>query len=244
MRLDAFLAEQQLAPSRTRAAKLIEAGQVLVNGVVRTKASFDVTAQDAVTIHGEGQRYVSRGGEKLEAALQAFGISVAGAVALDIGASTGGFTDCLLQHGAARVYAVDCGQGQLDARLRADARVISMEQCNARYLTREQIGARCTIATMDVSFISQTLLYPMLRSVLDAGAILISLIKPQFEAGRAALNRHGVVSDPKRRQAAVDAVCEQARGYGMRLLGLIESPIVGGSGNIEYLACFTLEEQE
>ena len=244
MRLDAFLAEKQLAPSRTRAAKLIEAGQVLVNGTVRTKASHDVTDADVVTVQGEGQRYVSRGGEKLEAALSQFGISVAGAVALDIGASTGGFTDCLLQHGASRVYAVDCGQGQLDARLCEDARVVSMEKCNARYLTPEQIGEVCTIATMDVSFISQTLLYPMLRQVLGNGATLISLIKPQFEAGKSALNRHGVVSDPKRRQAAVDAVCAQAKGYGLRLCGLMESPIIGGSGNVEYLACFTLEEQQ
>lgn len=244
MRLDIFLTEKQLAPSRTRAAKLIEAGQVLVNGNVQAKASFDVTDADAVTVQGEGQRYVSRGGEKLEAALRTFGVSVEGAVALDIGASTGGFTDCLLQHGAARVYAVDCGQGQLDASLRADPRVISMEKCNARYLTPAQIGERCTIATMDVSFISQALLYPMLCEVLGTGAILLSLIKPQFEAGKSALNRHGVVSDPKRRQAAVDMVCAQAKSFGLRLTGLMESPIIGGSGNIEYLACFILEEQQ
>lgn len=243
MRLDILLTQKQIAPSRTRAGKLIEAGQVLVNGIVRTKASFDVLDTDKVVIQGDTQRYVSRGGEKLEAALTAFSVSVEGAVALDIGASTGGFTDCLLQHGAAKVYAVDCGQGQLDARLRADARVISMEKCNARYLTVSQLGGRCELATMDVSFISQTLLYPMLREVLAPGAMLLSLIKPQFEAGRSALNRHGVVSDPKRRQAAVDAVCEQAKGYGLRLLGLIESPIIGGSGNVEYLACFTLEEK-
>lgn len=244
MRLDSYLADTGLAPSRTRAAKLIVAGAVAVNGTIVTKASADITETDEVTIVGAQQKYVSRGGDKLEAALTAFSVDVRGKNVLDVGASTGGFTDCLLQAGAAHVVAVDAGQGQLDASLRAHPRVTSMEQCNARYLKPEDLPCACTMAVMDVSFISQTLLYPMLASVLAPRGILVSLIKPQFEAGRAALNRHGVVSDPKLRLAAVDKVCAIAADFGFRLVGRMQSPVVGGSGNIEYLACFSIGDNE
>lgn len=245
MRLDVYLYQSGLAPSRQKAQELIANEQVLVNGRVVTRPSFAISdeAPPAVTLQGRVLPYVSRGGLKLEAALDAFSVDVQGLRAVDIGASTGGFTDCLLQRGAAHVCAVDCGTDQLHASLRADARVTVLEQCNARTLTAEQIGGQVDLAVMDVSFISQTQLFCAVRQVLAMGGRFVSLIKPQFEAGRAALSKKGVVRDEKTRRDCVARVCEQARLYGLCVQGVMQSPIVGGDGNVEYLALFKLEEK-
>lgn len=245
MRLDVYLCGSGLAPSRQKAQQMIASEQVLVDGKTVTKASFaiDEDAPPAVTLQGRVLPYVSRGGLKLEAALDAFSLDVTDLRAVDIGASTGGFTDCLLQRGAREVVAVDCGTDQLHARLRADARVRVHEQCNARTLTAEQIGGHCDLAVMDVSFISQTQLYTAVRAVLKPNGYLVSLIKPQFEAGRAALSKKGVVREEKVRQACVARVCDTARACGLCVQGVVPSPIVGGDGNVEYLALFKLEEK-
>ncbi len=246
MRLDVYLYQSGLAPSRQKAQELIAQEQVKVDGVTVTKPSYPVSEQapPAVTLQGRILPYVSRGGLKLEAALDAFSVDVQGLTAVDIGASTGGFTDCLLQRGANHVYAVDCGTDQLHPSLRADARVTVLEQCNARTLTQEQLGAQCDLAVMDVSFISQTQLYTAVRGVLKPNGYLVSLIKPQFEAGRAALSKKGVVREEKTRRACVERVCDAARACGLLVQGVVPSPIVGGDGNVEYLALFKLFEEK
>ncbi len=237
MRLDAYLKESGLADTRTRAKTLIQSGAVTVDGKVICKPAFEM-AEGQTAIVEDIFRYVGRGGLKLEAALQRFPISCAGCVVLDIGASSGGFTDCALQNGASRVYALDVGHGQLAEKLRADARVIPMENYNARYLKAEDFCPLPNFVTMDVSFISQTLILPALSAILQPGAILISLIKPQFEAGRAAVHHGGIVRRPEDRQAAIQKVLDSAEQYHLVLKGLIDSPILGGDGNHEYLACF------
>ena len=243
MRLDRYLYEQGLAKSRTEAARLIEAGAVTVAGAVRKKPSFSIeedTPSVAVSV-AEVAPFVSRGGEKLAAALTAFSLSPSGHVALDVGASTGGFTDCLLQNGAVRVYAVDAGRGQLAEPLLRDARVILYEQYNARYLKREDFLPLPTFAVMDVSFISATLILPALSALLDSGSHFISLIKPQFEVGRAGLGKGGIVRDDALRRRAVSTVVAAAEAVGLVHLGTIDSPILGGDGNREYLAAFRKE---
>lgn len=239
MRIDVYITKNNLSESRTQARVLIEKGAVTVNGKVQTKQSFDVSEGDEVVVDNSAVcRYVSRGGLKLEGALDRFGVSPEGLVCVDIGASTGGFTDCLLQRGAKKVYAVDSGTAQLKDKLKNDERVTSIENKNARYLSVTDLGQVCSIAVMDVSFISQTKLYPAISEVLCDGGILISLIKPQFEAGRSAIGKGGIVSDVKTRQKAVSDVVETAAGYGFVCRGVIESPIRGGDGNVEYLGCF------
>ncbi len=248
MRIDVLMTEAGLAVSRAKAKEMILSGAVTYDGVPVTKPSLDVVQAEkiAVTETSLG-RYVGRGGLKLEAALDAFGINVKGAVAIDVGASSGGFTDCLLQRGAAFVYAVDSGRDQLHPRLRSDFRVCSMEGCNARKLRASDLDRVPILAVMDVSFISQTLLYPALRDVMSQGGVLISLIKPQFELDRASLGKGGIVKNEKLRRRAVARVTDAAEDHGLRLLGVIDSPIAGGDGNIEYLAAFSLpplEKQE
>lgn len=238
MRIDRYLFENGFAKSRTRASAMIAEGNVLVNGVRVTKPSLDVNACDKIEVCGEVLRYVSRGGLKLEAAIAAFDIDVSDCVAVDIGASTGGFTDCLLQNGCAKVYAVDSGSKQLDPLLASHDSVVSMENCNARYLTFEDIGEFCDIAVCDLSFISQTLLHPVIAGLLKSNGIFVSLIKPQFEVGRNRLGKGGIVKDEKYRQYAIDKVVTSASSCGFTLRGLIPSPITGGDGNTEYLACF------
>ncbi len=240
MRLDVYLVERGFAPSRQKAQELLSQGQVYVNGVCVQKPAYTVDTEKApeLELRGRGLVYVSRGGLKLEAALDAFGISVQGVRAVDIGASTGGFTDCLLQRGAATVYAVDCGTEQLHPTLKNDARVHSFENCNARTVSAEMFGGECDLVVMDVSFISQTQLFCAVCAVLKKGGKLISLIKPQFEAGRAALSRRGIVKDEKVRRICVKTVCDTARQFGLHHLAVIPSPIVGGDGNQEYLALF------
>ncbi len=243
MRLDLYLYQNGYAPSRQKAQELIAKGQVYCQGNVQLKSSFSVdeAQETTVEIRGEGLKYVSRGGEKLQAALDAFGIDVKGKIAVDIGASTGGFTDCLLQYGAEKVYAVDCGKAQLHPSLQKDSRVVAIEAYNARHLKEEDLGQRCDLAVMDVSFISQTQLYEAALRVLKPDGILVSLIKPQFEAGRNALSKKGIVREEKDRLRAVEEVKTAAQKMGLICQKVILSPIRGGSGNIEYLAVFRCE---
>lgn len=235
MRLDRYIAEAGLASSRTRAEKLILSCCVTVDGCVITKPSFDVSDKASVEVH-DNERFVGRGGYKLEGALDTFGISVRGLDMIDVGASTGGFTDCLLQRGAASVLCVDSGRGQLHKKLRLDPRVRSIEGYNARNISSD-IGI-FDGAVMDVSFISQTLIIPSLVNVISDGGIFISLIKPQFEAGRAALGKGGIVKDASSRRAAATRVCLCAQEHGLCLMGMTVSSILGGDGNTEYLAYF------
>ncbi|MBQ8858243.1 MAG: TlyA family RNA methyltransferase [Clostridia bacterium] len=243
MRLDLYLTENGLASTRSRAKLLIDGGSVFVNGISAEKAAYDVKDGDAVTVEN-ALRYVSRGGLKLEAALQRFSVSPAGVVALDVGASSGGFTDCLLQNGARFVYAVDSGSGQLAATLRGDPRVDCRENYNARYMQASDFPTPPTLAVMDVSFISQTLILPALAAVLPTGSRLISLVKPQFEVGRALVGRGGLVRDEKARQAAIARVKEAGIACGFRFVGVMTSPITGGDGNIEYLICFEKSDEK
>lgn len=237
MRLDAYLASCAMTPSRSSAASLIKNGFVTVDGVPVTKCAFDVPANARVEIlENDLQPYVGRGGVKLAHALDVFGVDVSGRRCADIGASTGGFTDCLLSRGASFVYAVDAGHGQLDKRLAADARVKNLEGVNARFLDVAIVdGMPVDLAVMDVSFISQTLLYPALAAITSPGAEIITLIKPQFEVGRAHIGKNGVVKDEKARAAAVKTVQNTAAACGFTVLGVTESPVKGGSGNTEYL---------
>lgn len=243
MRLDMLVYKRGLAESRSRARVLIEAGSVAVNGIVTVKPAHDCAPDDAVELAGRPLEYVSRGGYKLAAALDGFGIRVDGLVAADIGASTGGFTDCLLSRGAAKVYAVDSGSAQLAEKLRNDPRVVSLEGVNARTLTADLLGELCDIIVMDVSFISQTKLYGGAAAVIKDGGMFISLIKPQFEAGREHVGKGGIVRDGKARLAAVGAVVESASLAGFEHRGTLASPVAGGDGNIEYLAHFIYHEK-
>ena len=251
MRADLYLVEHGYAASRTLAQKLISEGVVTVDGRPLKKPSEDVPdgAHEVLVADTATTRYVGRGGLKLEAALAAFPVDVRGATVADIGASTGGFTDCLLQNGAARIFAVDSGHGQLHPRLASDARVRSMEGVNARYLsptdlarTESSFDGRVGGCVMDVSFISQTLLHPTVASLLLPDGWFISLIKPQFELTGSALGKGGVVKSEKQRRAAVDRVLASAAACGLRPCGVIESPIEGGDGNHEYLAYFIKQE--
>lgn len=239
MRADVFVYSGGYAKSRNAARILIESGAVIIDGNTVTKPSeeIDENAEHTVEIT-KTEKFVSRGGLKLEAALEAFAIDVNGMDAIDIGASTGGFTDCLLKRGARFVVAVDSGEGQLDKVLACDKRVKSIEKYNARQLTDEIIPNKADIAVMDVSFISQTLIIPRIRSVLKDNGAFVSLIKPQFEAGRTAVGKGGVVKKAQDRLNAVLRVKDCAAEYGLSLTGLIVSPITGGDGNIEYLARF------
>jgi len=235
MRLDVYLAETGLAKSRSRAAQLITGGFVSVNGKIVTKSSYDAAGTDEIRLIGEEHKFVGRGGMKLEGALERFKVDVTGFVCADVGASTGGFTDCLLQRGAAHVYAIDSGHGQLDPKLADDRRVTNLEGCNARYLTVEQLGTPCDCAVSDLSFISQTLVIPAVSSILTDGAVYIALIKPQFECGREAVGRGGLVKDKKQHIAAISRVISCADENGLAPCGIMKSPITGGDGNTEFL---------
>ncbi|NLH98821.1 MAG: TlyA family RNA methyltransferase [Chthonomonadales bacterium] len=237
-RLDRALVARGLAPTRERAQMLIRGEAVTVDGQVVTKPSHPVGCDSELAVIGEVLPYVGRGGVKLEEALRRFRVNVSGARCLDIGASTGGFTDCLLQRGAAHVVALDVGHGQLHDSLRKDPRVTSMERVNARHITADQFDAPFDIVVADVSFISLTLVLPPAVSVLKPGGYLIALIKPEFEAGRDAVGERGVVRDPEAIRQARDRVSRCAvEDLGLTKLGIIPSPIITG-GNREYLACF------
>ncbi len=238
MRLDVYLTEKGMVSSRTEAKSFITSSAVKVDGKMVTKPSFDITEGALVEVDKSSKKYVGRGGLKLEAAIEAFGITVFGKRALDIGASSGGFTDCLLQKGAVSVIAVDSGTNQLVDSLRQDDRVISIENYNARYMKSSDLPYIPEICVMDVSFISATYIMPSIRNVLAPKADFVCLIKPQFEAGKSGLGKGGIVKNDKIRKEAVDKVVEFARSIGFTLISLIESPIVGGDGNIEFLAHF------
>ena len=235
MRLDIYLAEQNLAKSRNRASELIAGGFVTVNGRVITKSSYDVKENDAVAVTGEEHGFVGRGGMKLDGALTRFALDVTGFVSADIGASTGGFTDCLLKRGAAHVYAVDSGHGQLDESLLNDSRVTNLEGVNARYLSRELIPEPCRIAVCDLSFISQTLVIPAVRQILADDGYYLALIKPQFECGREGIGKGGIVKDKKQHTLAIRKVLSSARENGLIPQKIMNSPITGGDGNTEFL---------
>ncbi|MCX7683052.1 MAG: TlyA family RNA methyltransferase [Anaerolineae bacterium] len=232
-RLDELLTERNLAPSRAQAQRLIRAGLVRVQGLVTDKPGFRVAA-DADIALAAPPRFVSRGGEKLEAALVRFGVDVRGLVVADVGASTGGFTDCLLQRGAARVYAIDVGYGQLHWRLRQDPRVVVMERVNARYL--ERLPEPVALVTIDVSFISLTLILPAAVRWLTEHGQIVALIKPQHEAGRSEVGRGGGVRDPLVHRRVLAQVMESACAQGLGLRGLMPSPLRGPAGNVEFLA--------
>lgn len=242
MRLDVYLVENGLAESRERAKRLITEGRVLIDGMTADKPAAEIKGEPLVTVQASDD-FVGRGGLKLEAALRIFGVDPTGLRAVDIGASTGGFTDCLLRYGAAEVVAVDAGCGQLHPRLRSDPRVINIEKYNARDLSPDDVG-RVSLAVMDVSFISQTYILPRIPALLAEGGSVITLIKPQFEAGRSALNKKGLVKSPRDRIAAVRRVLDAAAACGLHCCGLAPSPIKGGDGNEEYLAYFTPDGSE
>ena len=237
MRADLYLCEYGFVESRTKAGRLISEGKVMLDGNRIKKPSENIDDGEHSVEILEEDRYVGRGGLKLEGALDSFKVDVRGKRCIDVGASTGGFTDCLLQNGADFVCAVDSGRGQLHEKLLCDERVTSIEGFNARGLTPDEFGF-FDIAVTDVSFISQTLLHAPIASVLKEGASFISLIKPQFEAGKSALGKNGIVKKPRDRENAILRVVESAAICNLALEGLIRSPIVGGDGNREYLAIF------
>lgn len=241
IRLDKLLVDRGLVVSRERAQALVLAGKVLVNEQKIEKAGATVDTAAEIRLLGEDLKYVSRGGLKLERALEHWGIDVTGKVCLDVGASTGGFTDCLLQNGAARVIAVDTGSGQIAFRLRQEPRVTLLEKTNARYLTRDQVGIAVDLIVIDVSFISATQVLPAVVAAAlpeqsnRAGQKLVVLVKPQFEAGREHVGKGGIVRDPDVQQRAVDKVKEAIAKLGAASTDVIESPILGSEGNREFL---------
>jgi 23S rRNA (cytidine1920-2'-O)/16S rRNA (cytidine1409-2'-O)-methyltransferase len=236
-RLDKLVVDRGLAPTRARAQALILAGKVTVAGQVMTKAGTSVAADADVALREDDHPYVSRGALKLVAALDAFAIDPTGMVCLDIGASTGGFTDLLLRRGASKVYAIDVGYGQLAWSLRSDPRVVVLERENVRELDPAKVPEPCDLAVIDVSFISLTLVLPRVAELLrpPAGKSVIALVKPQFEAGREHVGKGGVVRDPAARQGAIDKVATWAASHGFTIGATVESPIHGPAGNIETL---------
>ena len=243
MRLDVYLVEKGLAKSREAAKRMIEEGCVLIDGKTIQKPAYAVDENIADKIEAKDPlAYVGRGGLKLEAALSAFDLDVRGMTALDVGASTGGFTDCLLQKGVEKVFALDAGHDQLHPSLRKDTRVVSLEGQNARSMTPELFGGTLMdLIVMDVSFISATYLIPLFDSLLKEGGRAIVLVKPQFEVGKAALGKRGIVKDPKAQLAALEKVLACGEDFGLSVLGVMASPILGGDGNREFLALFCKE---
>ena len=239
MRIDVYLASSGMLSSRTEAKSMIALGAVYVDGKQVTRPSFEVDGlEDKITVDRSMKQYVSRGGIKLAGALSEFKVSPAGKDCIDVGASSGGFTDCLLQNGANSVVAVDSGYGQLVKSLRDDPRVTTVENYNARYMKPEDFPHPFSFAVMDVSFISAKYIIEPLYACLSDGADFICLIKPQFEVGKAGIGKGGIVKDDKLRRNAVDGVVEFAKTVGFDCLGLIQSSIKGGDGNIEFLAHF------
>lgn len=243
-RIDLLLVSKGLAASRQRAQRLIEAGNVIVNGKPVTKASASFEEQDVIEVLGSDIPFVSRGGLKLQKAFEVFDVSVKGLVCADIGASTGGFTDCLLQHGAAFVYAVDSGHDQLHASLKARPEVCNMEGVNARNMTPELFGKSIEFLTMDVSFISITKILPVLYGISADNACAVCLIKPQFEAGREFIGKKGVVRDKKVHLRIITEVTAFANNLGFGVFGITWSPIRGPEGNIEYLMYLKKQKAE
>ena len=240
-RIDKLLVERGLAQSRTKAQALVMAGVVLVDEQLVRKPSESFLPEANIRIKDAddpASRYVGRGGLKLEAALREFHIDVTGLTCLDVGASTGGFTDCLLQHGASKVVAVDVGHNQLDWKLRSDPRVEFREGVNARYLKPEDFDEKFDLATIDVAFISATMILPAVVPLLTNQGRIITLIKPQFEVGKGEVGKGGIVTDPSKHQRVVDEVNRAAEELGLRVCGVIRSPIRGAEGNVEFLALY------
>lgn len=235
LRLDVLLTERGLCESRQKAQAAIMAGLVTVNGEKVTKSGAGVLESDVLEVKGPAIPYVSRGGLKLEKAMKLWSIDLSGKLCADIGASTGGFSDCMLQCGAAKVYAVDTGYGKLDWKIRTDSRVVALERTNARYLTHEQIPDELDFASVDVSFISLRLILPALRGVLKDGGEVVCLVKPQFEAGRENVGKKGVVRDPAVHLQVLERFLVHASENGFFVKELTFSPIKGPEGNIEYL---------
>lgn len=234
-RLDIIMARRNLAPSREKAKALIMAGDVFVNGQREDKAGAMFDEKASIEVKGSKLKYVSRGGLKLEKAVNVWRVDVNGKICMDIGSSTGGFTDCMLQNGAKKVYAVDVGTNQLAWKLRQDERVIVMEKTNIRYLTPEQIDDKIAFASVDVSFISLTKILGAAYELLEDNAKMVCLIKPQFEAGREKVGKKGVVRDPAVHTEVIQAITDFVGDNGFKILGLDFSPIKGPEGNIEYL---------
>ncbi len=235
VRLDQLVFERGFTESRERAKTTVMSGLVYVNGQKADKPGMPVDPEAKLEVRGDALPFVSRGGYKLDKALKVFPVDPAGKVCIDCGASTGGFTDVLLQHGAAKVYSVDVGYGQLAWKLRSDERVVNLERTNLRYITREQIPEELDLAVMDVSFISIRLVLPAVKELLKPGADYICLIKPQFEAGREEVGKKGVVRDPAVHEEVVRGILKFAPTIGFSVLGLDYSPIRGPEGNIEYI---------
>jgi len=235
-RLDVLLVRQGLAPSREKAKAIIMTGNVFVDGQREDKAgaAFD-EEKVRIEVKGAAQKYVSRGGLKLEKAVECFEVSLTDRICMDVGSSTGGFTDCMLQNGAQKVYAVDVGYGQLAWALRSDPRVVCLERTNARYLTREHLPDPLDFASIDVSFISLGLILPALRPLLKEGGQVAALIKPQFEAGKDKVGKKGVVREPEIHKEVIEKIIDFADSIGFSVQGLSFSPIKGPEGNIEYL---------
>lgn len=235
IRLDVALVEKGFAESREKAKALIMAGIVFVNNQKSDKAGNTVKEDDIIEVRGETLKYVSRGGLKLEKAVNVFDFSLENAICADIGASTGGFTDCMLQNGAKKVYAIDVGYGQLAWKLRTDERVVNLERTNFRYVTKEQVPDELDFASVDVSFISLSLIFPVMRTLLRDGGQAVCLIKPQFEAGRENVGKKGVVRDKNVHIAVIEKIVTLISENNFSLLGLDFSPVKGPEGNIEYL---------
>ena len=234
-RLDVLLVKKGLASSREKAKAIIMSGIVFVDGQREDKAGSTFDEKQEIVVKGKTLKYVSRGGLKLEKAMNNFDIVLKDKVCMDVGASTGGFTDCMLQNGAVKVYSVDVGHGQLDWKLRNDERVVCMERTNMRYMTEDDIDEKASFVSIDVSFISLTKILPAVYRILNMGGEVVALIKPQFEAGREKVGKKGVVRDPKVHEEVIEKICDFASSNGFELLHLDYSPIKGPEGNIEYL---------
>ena len=243
-RLDVLLTEQGYADTRSKAQAIIMAGQVYVNGQKTDKPGISYEETVQLEVRGDVCPYVSRGGLKLEKALRDFGVKPVGYVCSDSGASTGGFTDCLLQQGAKKVFAIDVGYGQLDWKIRSDERVVVMERTNIRYVTPEDLGEPLDLSVVDVSFISLSIVLPAIKNLLKPTGQVLCLIKPQFEAGREKVGKKGVVREPETHKEVLDSFVGLADNLGFTILGLTFSPVKGPEGNIEFLGHLTLEDKE
>ena len=243
-RLDNLVIKHGLADSKEKAQALIMAGQVVVGDHTVDKAGQQVPVDAHIRLRGEFIPYVGRGGFKMRKALDQFGVDVTGLVAVDVGSSTGGFTDCLLQAGAARVFAIDVGYGQLAWKLQQDSRVVSMEKTNIRYVTPDQLDCEPELAVIDASFISLARILPATIALLKPGGRIIALIKPQFEVGKGEVGKGGVVRDPAAHEKVIEDVRQTAQDLGLTVAGLCESPITGADGNREFLILLEIPEQQ
>ena len=241
-RLDVLLTERGYADTRSKSQAIIMSGRVYVNGQKADKPGMSFEETVELEVRGAACPYVSRGGLKLEKALRDFGVDPTGYVCSDSGASTGGFTDCLLQQGASKVFAIDVGYGQLDWKIRSDPRVVVMERTNIRYVTPEQLGEQLDLSVIDVSFISLKIVLPAIKNLLKTTGQVLCLIKPQFEAGKEKVGKKGVVREPETHIEVLDAFVSMVNENGFRILGLTYSPVKGPEGNIEFLAHLTLND--